>query len=240
MNKATQWLKDTGRDFAVGMVIYKEVFGMDKHYDFFSKAKKPQPGGLHFNILIEKVRVCERRIVNSTPEPETKSAVKAPDINIKPIKPVKGIRVVDNHTVEVSLLPKELQELFFRNKQIMKELAGSHGEMKSATDDAARAKSLELCKDMEQEKDNNWTAIDTWWKENKGQLAGQLAGQNADKDQLETNIEKRLETVRKAIARVNKELKDSTLDIKKVKSKKAKLETWKKEYADLKAKKDAG
>jgi hypothetical protein len=238
MNKATQWLKDSGRDFSAGMAIYKEVFGMDKHYDFFSKAKNPQPGGLHFNILIEKVRVCERRIVNTTPEPETKSEAKAPDINIKPIKPVKGIRIVDNHTVEVSLLPKELQELFFRNKQIMKELAGSHGEMKSATDDAARAKSLELCKDLEQEKDNNWSAIDTWWNENKGELAGQLAGQKADKDQLETNIEKRIETVRKAIARVKKELKDSTLDLKKVASRKKKLATWEKEYSDLKAKKE--
>jgi len=239
MNKATQWLKDTGRDFAAGMAIYKEVFGMDKHYDFFSKAKNPQPGGLHFNILIEKVRVCERRIVTTTPEPETKSMAKAPDINIKPIKPAKGIRIVDNHTVEVSLLPKELQELFFRNKQIMKELAGSHGEMKSTTDDSTRAKALELCKDLEQEKDKNWKAIDAWWEEN-GQKAGQKAGQQAGQKADETNIEKRLETVRKAIARVKKELKDTTLDLKKIKSKKSKLAAWEKEYDDLKAKKDAG
>ncbi len=238
MNKATQWLKIPDRKYQEGVLIYKEVFGMDKQYAFFANASDPKPGGLHFNLLIEKIRVAERRIGNSLSDPGEIVKQKNPEIKLKPIKAEKSPRFVDNHLVEVTQLPKNLQEKFFRNKQLIKELAGEHGAMKSAADDAQRAKHLEICKELEKEKDENWKAIDTWWEEN-GQKTGQNAGQKPVQSIEEPDIEKRIETVRKAILRVKKELKDKTLDLKKVMSKKEKLQAWEKEMADLKAKKDA-
>lgn len=234
MNKATQWLNNPDRKYQDGVLIYKEVFGMDKQYAFFANVSDPKPGGLHFNLLTEKIRVAERRIGNALPDPvETMKEVN-PEIRVKPIKQDQSTRFVDNHLVEVTSLPAELQEKFFRNKQIMKELSGEHIEMKAAADDEARATHLEMCKELEQEKDANWKLIDDWWKEN-GQKAEKQDGQKAE----ETNADQRMETVRKAILRVKKELKDKTMDLKKVMSKKEKLAAWETELADLKAKKDA-
>ena len=235
MNKATLWLKNPSRDYREGVNIYKEVFGIDKSYEFFTKASDPKPGELHFNLLIEKIKVAERRMGNM-PVVVKPDFYKKPEISVKPINPGKSPHFVDNHLVEVSKLPKELQEKFFRNKQIMKELAGAHGEMKSATTDETRAVNLELCKALEKEKDENWKAIDAWWENNGGQLAGQPAGQK----ETETNTDKRIETLRKAIARAKLELKDTTMDLKKRNKRKSKLDLWEKEMKDLKKQKDAG
>ena len=232
MNKASQWLKNPSREYKEGLSIYKQVFGIDKSYEFFTKASDPKPGELHFNLLIEKIKIAERRM-GHIPDVAKPDLIKKPEISIKPINPGKSPHFVDNHLVEVSNLPKELQELFFRNKQIMKELAGAHGEMKSAATDETRAVNLELCKALEKEKDQNWKVIDVWW-DNNGQKA---AAKDEPAKEKETNVDKRLETLRKAIARAKMELKDSTLDLKKVASRKKKLATWEKEYSDLKVKK---
>lgn len=231
MNKATHWLQDPSRNYQDGVTIYKEVYGMDKQYAFFANASNPQPGGLHFNLLTEKIKVAERRIANALPDTD-EPLTPSPTIRVAPIKFEKGVRIVDNNLVDVTMLPPELQQKFFRNKDLMKELAGEHAAMKSASTDAIRAVHFENCKALEWEKDTNWKEIDSWWKLNDHKKNTTIT--NAIP---EVNIEKRMETVRKAILRVKKELKDTTMDLKKVKSKKAKLEAWEKEMADLKTKK---
>lgn len=239
MNQATQWLQNPDRKYQDGLLIYKEVFGMDKQYAFFANAPEAKPAGLHYNLLTEKIRVAERRIGNTLPDSAETVSLPNPDIRLKPIRAEKSPRFVDNHLVEVTLLPAELQEKFFRNKQIMKELAGEHGAMKAAADDAARSTHLEMCKVLEEEKDANWKSIDSWWEEN-GQKTVQPGEKKPEQNKEEPNAEKRMETVRKAILRVKKELKDTTMDLKKIKSKKEKLAAWEKEMSDLKSVKDAG
>jgi len=234
MNKATQWLKNPSRTYPEGVLIYKEAFGIDASYAFFNSAHDPKPGALHFNLLIEKIKVAERRLANSAEQDQEVLPANRPEINVKPIDMKKNPRIVDNPLVEVTALPAELQEKFFRNKEIVRELAGQHAAMKAAKNDAARAKHLNSCKELEKEKDSNWKAIDSWWNKNKDQVKSQPPKSE------QPDIEKRMETVRKSIARAKLELKDTTMDVKKRNARKSKIEAWEKEMKDLKKQKDAG
>lgn len=242
MNKAQAWLKDPRRDYAEGVAIYKEAMGNDKALQFFNQVSSAKPGTLHFNMLMERMQKVARVMV-------VKQADKLPDITTEeikaPAKPVAGkpaktmreiirekadksVRIVDNPFVDISQLPDNLKTNYLRIKEIPKKLAGAHGEMKAATTDTERAAKLQLCKDLEDEKKALWLTIDDWWKSNK---AGKAPEQETPADL--SNIDKRLETLRKAINRAENELKTGTLDAKKKTVRKEKIAVWKKEQKEL-------
>ena len=227
MNKATLWLADPERTYPDGLRLYTEVFGTDKQYDFFAGVSSPDKGSLHFNLLEEKIRRAARMLPEETELPSTEG--KNP-VRVKSTKPSFSnpdhIRVVDNPLVEVTALPEELQQKYFENKSLTLELAAEHASMKDASSDAQRAVHLENLKRIEKHRDENWQAIDSWWKANKP---------GADpKPVAETNESKRRETLRKAIHRAEQEIASGKLDEKKVLARNEKLAAWKKELEDLK------
>jgi hypothetical protein len=227
MNKATQWLADPERTYADGLRLYTEVFGTDKQYDFFAGVSSPDKGSLHFNLLEEKIRKAARMLPEET---EMSATEVKKSIRVKNTKPSYSnpdhIRVVDNPLVEVTSLPEELQQKYFENKSLTLELAAEHASMKDASSDAQRAVHLENLKRIEKQRDENWQAIDSWWKANK-------PGVNP-KPAAETNESKRRETLRKAIHRAEQEIASGKLDEKKTLARNEKLAAWKKELEDLK------
>jgi uncharacterized protein YneF (UPF0154 family) len=245
MNKAQAWLKDPRRDYAEGIAIYKEAMGNDKALQFFNQVSNAKPGTLHFNMLMERMQKVSRVMV-------VKQADKMPDINTEAIKqmhqPVikpstnnkqikevirqraeKSVRITDNPFVDISQLPDNLKENYLRIKAIPQELAGAHGEMKASTTNSERAIKLKLCKDLEAERKALWKTIDDWWTENKGNIKEQEPEATADL----SAIDKRLETLRKAINRAENELKAGGLDAKKKAARKEKIAAWKQEQKEL-------
>jgi hypothetical protein len=227
MNKATQWLADPQRKYADGLRMYAEVFGTDKQYDFFAGVSSPDKGSLHFNLLEEKIRRAARMLPEETELPATD--IKK-SVRVKSTKPSFSnpdhIRVVDNPLVEVTALPEELQQKYFENKSLTLELAAEHASLKDASSDQQRALHLENLKRIEKHRDENWQAIDSWWKANKP---------GADpKPATDTNESKRRETLRKAVHRAEQEIASGKLDEKKTLARNEKLAAWKKELEDLK------
>lgn len=227
MNKATQWLADPERTYADGLRLYTEVFGTDKQYDFFAGVSGPEKGSLHFNLLEEKIRKAARMLPVET---EMAATEVKKSVRVKNTKPSFSnpdhIRVVDNPLVEVTALPEELQQKYFENKSLTLELAAEHASMKDASSDQQRAVHLENLKQLEKQRDENWLAIDSWWKANKP---------GADpKPPADTNESKRRETLRKAIHRAEQEIASGKLDEKKTLARNEKLAAWKKELEDLK------
>ncbi|HNX93057.1 MAG TPA: hypothetical protein PKI17_05985 [Syntrophomonas sp.] len=217
--------------------------GNDASCKFFSQVSNAKPGTLHFNMLLERMQKAARVAT-------VKQAIVLPDITIEEIKPAKNVpvrpiapskesvrqktersvRIADNPYVEISKLPEALQEDYKRIKAIPRELAQAHGEMKAAKTDAERADKLQVCKDMERERKELWSKIDEWWEKNKEvQPTGTAIESTVDV----SNIDKRLETIRKAINRAENELSSGNLDAKKKSARKIKLAAWKKEQKEL-------
>lgn len=242
MNKAQQWLRDTRRTYADGVTIYKEIMGIDTSWKFFSQVSNAQPGTLHFNILMERMQkasrvaaVTQANILPDITTEEIKPA-KAPQKPAVPAKETirtraeKSVRIADNPMVDIKQLPENLQESYRRIKEIPRELAQAHGEMKGAKTDAERAEKLQACKDLEAEKKALWGKIDEWWEKNKDGQKPEASGESSPDL---SNIDKRLETLRKAINRAENELTSGKLDAKKKAARKMKLTAWKQEQKDL-------
>lgn len=220
-----QWLNDPERTFAEGLEIYKANNGMDKNYEFFHNATNPMPGGLHFNLLIDRLRVLSRK---QTSQPDqTDKVIKAvgPAISVQRIKYPGKLKIVANDLVDVKELPENLQKLYFANKDLVKTISGAHAALKSAKTDDERSKQMTIALEAEEKKYANWRAIDTWWKENK---------EGKQPTALTENKAKRQETVRKAILRAKKEIKDGNLSPKQKKAREEKIATWNQELKDLK------
>lgn len=226
MNKATEWLNDPDRSYADGLKIYKEHLGMDKNYAFFSEANDPQPGGLHFNLLTERLRVVQRK-VEAQPKEETKADLSdAPNIKVIALKGKRGPHIVDNPFVDIKDLPEDLQKKFLENKELVKTISGAHAAIKSATTDEERAAQLAIATEAEELKDANWLAIDAWWKEFKDSKKPEAP---------EDNKALRQETIRKAISRAEKDIKDGNIKPAQVLSRETKIAAWKQELKDLKS-----
>jgi hypothetical protein len=226
MNKATQWLADPQRKYADGLRMYAEVFGTDKQYDFFAGAPDPVIGSLHFNLLEEKIRKAARLLPAEAETASTVTVSKKAE-SARPTRPnTDKVRIVDNPLVEVTALPEDLQQKYFENKSLTLELAAEHASLKQASTDEQRAAHLENARRLEKQRDENWQAIDSWWKQNKTVQTPQPAA--------DTNEAKRRETLRKAIHRAEQEIASGSLDERKVLARKEKLSAWKKELEDLK------
>ncbi len=228
MEDLREYLKNQDKKYADGVALYEKYHGRDKHLQFFRQLSDADPSSMHWKMLMPKLE--NRLRILSTLQPESMNEVK-----ITPTVPIQIRRLNTTKTdaaIELKLneemLPDHIRELYIKQKSLILEIAGHHGAMKSAKDDAGRQFQLQMITRLQEEKDENWKKIDEWLKENK---------QAISTGDIKTADEKRIETLKKHIRRANLEIREkkNMYSSEQIASRKGKITAWKKELNDLKA-----
>jgi hypothetical protein len=245
------WLDNPNREYAIGLSIYNDYKPSRKFDDFFN-VQNPHPESMQFKMLTQRVREIYRKIQQSP------GLLKADPITVKPIniddlKKKSGQRVnplgsdrpriVTNPLVEVSQLPEELQQSYFENKNLTREIGVLHTELKAVPKDSKfndKRKALaETITKKDDARAENWEKIDIWWKGNK--LATDQQKQDFDdkKEELKVSIQEakiifnRIDSLKINITREEKRMKSNPLLAEKLSGK---VIEWKKELTELEEK----
>jgi chromosome segregation ATPase len=181
LKKISDWLKNPDRNFADGVAIWNDYKKTDKNcaaFDKFFSATNPAKNSTQFTMLVRKVADIHRKL-SANP-----SLIKQPPVTVAQLQPktmqekfAKRLqelkserpRIVDNPIVDVKELPENLQQLYFKNKELVKKRAGYHMKAKSFDEGAEfneqRKKYDDLVVEIDDEIAENWRQIDNWHKE---------------------------------------------------------------------------
>lgn len=258
MDTAKQWINNPGRRYRDGLAIYHKIKRNKEKDAFFNGVSDAPAGSLHFNLLIQEVKNAYRIMLSTGQQFEDKPKAPAPGkpIITAPLKLNKkpavlgeqpsgsdADRFVHNNLVEVTSLPEDLQQKYFRNQQITRELSGLHQQLKASKTDQDRALVANQIDVLFHERQTNWTQIDqfagvdasveTTTKEStiEDGFHGPEGQNELAKQMLESK--KRLDTVKINISRVEKELQSKQLTPAKTRSRKSRLKAWKEELSEL-------
>ena len=224
MEDLRQYLKSEEKSYADGVALYLKYHGNDVHMKFFKQLNDSDENTPQWKLLIQKLSNRLRILAASQPEePSNIKIVPAQPIQIRKLE-IGAAKVNVELKLNEEKLPDNIRELYIRNKGLMIEIAGHHGAMKSAKDDAGRKFNLEMLTMLQEEKDANWRLIDEYLKTNKDAIA--VKGDAADK---------RIDTLKRNIRRVNMEVteKKNMYTSRQLAKRKENLKLWKKELDDL-------
>jgi len=177
MQKIVNYLNNPEKTFKDGLALYDSV-KRDKRYDALFSSADHKPGSIAFNMLITELKNILRIKGVSTTIPAQKpgkanapiTAGKTPKGNANG----GGVRIDSNPMVRVEMLPEDLRAKFERNQELTKLMAETHNLLQSeGLGDADAATAAEELVAMEEERDENWHAIDAWWNENRARLEGE-------------------------------------------------------------------
>ncbi len=237
MNNIQEWLSDNNRSYQAGIALYNQYKTSNKHDKFFSSVSNPEPGGIHFNLLITQLQNISRKLKQNPSLVKGKSLeVKKLDPSIKAPKAsqheAKRPRVVDNPLVDVKELPEDLQEKYFENKNLVKERSRVHAEMSNLPEDKKynqerKEKAAEVLK-LDNAIAGNWKAIDTWWKKKQEGEKAPEKQKDAVKEALEKK--KRVGLLKNYI---NREQKKMEKDPSREKEGNKKIRDWEQELEKL-------
>jgi hypothetical protein len=178
MNDLLSWLADPNRGYPDGLALYQK-YTKNKDVDFFRAAGDPQPKSMHFRMLVQKLQNVTRILAENPtlipkPDPYKVDSRTVAPITNRPLKVEreqrqiqKPVRIVDNPLVEITALPAALQQKYLQNKELYKEIAGTHAAMKEAENDEQRKGFYSELQRLEAQHASNWQEIDAWWKENQ-------------------------------------------------------------------------
>jgi hypothetical protein len=178
MNDLLSWLADPNRGYPDGLALYQK-YTKNKDLDFFRSAGEPQAKSMHFRMLVQKLQNVARILAENPtlipkPDPYKVDSRKVAPITNRPLKVEreqrqvqKPVRIVDNPLVEITALPEALQQKYLQNKELYKEIAGTHAAMREAEDDEQRKGFYSELQRLEAQHASNWQEIDAWWKENR-------------------------------------------------------------------------
>lgn len=258
MDIVKQWINNPQRKYRDGLAIYHKIKRNKEKDAFFNAVSDAPAGSLHFNLLIQEVKNAYRVLLSKGEQFEDKPKPPAPGkpITTAPLKLDKKLAVLDqkpssssaarfvhNSLVEVTSLPEDLQQKFFRNQEITRELSGLHQQLKASKTDQDRALVASQIDVLFHERQTNWTQIDQFagvdaslestTKEStiEDGLHGPEGQNELAKQMLESK--KRLDTVKINISRVEKELQSKELTPAKIRSRKSRLKAWKEELSEL-------
>ncbi len=164
MTTIHEFLASPEKDYNTGLEIYHKVKKDASKDQFFNAGKNSQRGSLHHNLLMEALRNAARIMAAS---PLVKQPSKPPKtITAKPLKASKP-RFAHNEIVNVKSLPKELQERYFENQQLTRELSGLHQQLRSARSDQTRKNLALQIKEYTKKRQENWKVLDAYAKSSK-------------------------------------------------------------------------
>lgn len=254
MDTIIKWINNPERKYTDGLAIYHKIKRSKDKDAFFNSQSNPAPGSLHFNLLMQEIKNAHRVLLakghqfEEKPKPPAvgkpittaplKLAKKIPDV----AKPESGhTKYVFNELVDVKSLPDNLQQKYFQNQQITRDLAGLHQQLKSATSDKDRIVIAGNIEQLFSERIANWTDIDAFAgvditsakpttqdvQKEVGEHSPQVLAQKL------LDSKKRLDTVKINISRVEKEIASGKLTPSKISSREARLKVWLQEKLDL-------
>lgn len=241
LEQAEQWLENPSSQ-SEGVQLYIAL-GKNKHLMSLARADKvgrtQEAIKKHLRAIIDKAKADgTMRPVGGT----VKAAAKKVDFSSSPAKG-STVRIDDNPMVRVEELPEDMKALYFRNKEITREMTPLHEKLKNLGEerqnDPQRKEIAEQIVALEVERKNNWEQIDAWWNGNKDELnpdtdvapikaSGSLTKEQIDEIQ-DPSIKKESELLRiKANQNYIKRFRESTKkkQIENVKIRKAELDAW--------------
>jgi hypothetical protein len=139
-------------------------------------------------------------------------------------KTATSVRITDNPYIDISKLPKHLQELYERNKSIYKKQVELYNKLKVADSDMVAKDHLEELKALDDERVANWSQIDAFTEAAK-EPSPEMKLQQIQKAQ-------RAELLGRYIRRTTREL-ETVKSAQKKAEKQAKIEEWQTELATL-------
>ena len=236
LEKIKNWINNPKATYQEGLKIYNEFKKSTKHDAYFAKVENADSNSQHFKILknqVERIYRIQRQSVElNIPEkkayekPKGKAEISVTEIShSKPIKKEPSIRIDDNPYIRVEELPNDLKEKFKRNKQIptlMNEARASINNLNTSKED--RVKFYNDLSMLEEERKENWKAIDEWWKSNKGNGNNNDNDNNnlSEDDKIKQAIanEKRIKNLKIYISRDEKKLAEAIKQKKKQRARK--------------------
>jgi hypothetical protein len=228
-----QWLANEKRKYADGVQLYHKYKKNNEKDSFFNSVTDSKEGALHYNMLLSWMKNTFRKL---PPQPDPKAEVKIPAKAIKANieTPANQVKYVHNELVDVKSLPPDVQKLYFRNQEITKKLTRLHQELREAKSDQERQPIASVIADINKERQDNWQEINKYGKD-PSTHAQETAKESQEEGTLEDpkptpkevlEAQRRLQTAKINIARVEKELKDPKITGAKRSSRKAKIKAW--------------
>lgn len=230
------WLAEPKKSYSKGLEFYNQYKKNNNKDKFFASVENPELGSMHFNLLVTQVRNIHRKLSQNP------KLIKSKPIEIKKLSPVikagdkkkSKPTIVDNPLVDVKELPPQLQEKYFENKQLVKDIMMKRQEMTdlgegSDVNDARKTLANKIC-ELDDKKAANWKAIDTWWNEKKNPQQPQQPETEAKKVKKDL---RRIENLKIYIPRDTKKMQANP---DKADEYKSKIENYKKELTQLEAK----
>lgn len=246
LQEISTWLANPAKDYKTGLSIYNQYKTNNKFDDYFNNAEDPKLHSMHFKLLVQRIKDIYRKIqANPATVKQQPQTLGVKQIDTEELKKKSGqhtspnasnrARIVENPLINPKDLPEDLQNLYFENKKLTKELSVLHNEMADLdpdpkNDETRKQLAEEICS-MDDTRSVNWSKIDTWWKDKK--LTGEKQKKEFDAKKEILQISRRVETLKINISREEKRLKNNPEMKKKLKPK---IDNWKKELKGLEAK----
>lgn len=252
INEINAWIHNPERDYHEGLLIYNKYKNTNKFDNYLQSFESPSRNSMQFKMLYKRIVEIHRKLSQNP------NLIKPEDITVKPIdvnallkkkgqqdNSLKANRpiIVDNPLVEVSQLPKELQQDYMENKILTKEIGILHEEMKSLPGNekfnAKRKIIAEKITDKDDKRAANWEKIDNWWRENMLNTDQQKKEFNEKKDELLFSLKEakqlfnKIDNLKINISREEKRMVKNPQLKEKIT---LKINNWKKELTELEAK----
>ncbi len=157
MDKISQWLSSGDQNYSTGLDLLALLSANNPKLKFLQSAQNAAKGSLYHNMLWGEIKNAYRIHQNNNTLDELFVTPKT--VTVKPLA-LKRDKYVYNEIVDVKHLPPELQELFFRNQELTRELAGLHLELKAADTDKKRKTIAEKIGTLNLERISNWKQLD--------------------------------------------------------------------------------
>lgn len=251
LHEIKNWLLNPERNYKTGLEIYN-AYKSNNKFDNYFNVESPSSESMQFKMLVQRVGEIHRKLEQNP------NLIKSGPITVKPINTdelkkkfgervsqldPKRPRVVDNPLIDISQLPEDLQRLYLENKNLTKEIGQLHQELKAVPAgekyNAKRKTLADKITTKDDKRAENWSRIDTWWKENKLTTDQQRQEFDAKKDELKISLKEakslfnRIDTLKINITREEKRMKGNALLTEKLTPK---VNKWRKELAELEAK----